>query len=438
MGVGDTFHPTPVGVFFGGRARRRATTVADPFFGGAGPDREPVHRVRRVHDRLPAQRQEHPGQELPLPRRAAGARVHAAHHGHPGRARATGRRVRRARRAAPRPSSSRRRPPGCSPPSRSCSPPPRSAPSGCCTGCKDEGHLPRLSDRLGDLTRTNSESILGAIAPDTDGRLQPGRRDHLVVPPRRAHPHRAGPLRQGQQLDVAAADGADRRRRRRGRAGGPGCARCGASGRGVRDLYDLRHWSERTDHRAGHADAATTRSRRSRSDAGSAVGADLAAGPRRAEPDLDPGRPTRRSAGWPRSWAAPPAASIGEPFDTPLTAHFLGGCAIGDSAETGVIDPYHRVYGYPGLHVVDGSAVSANLGVNPSLTITAQAERAMALLAQQGRGRPPAAARGGVRAGSRRSPPLARPCRRAPRRAAAADRRRHLIVSSARPVAARS
>jgi cholesterol oxidase len=44
-----------------------------------------------------------------------------------------------------------------------------------------------------------------------------------------------------------------------------------------------------------------------------------------------------------------------------------------------VVDPYHRVHGHPGLHVVDGSSVSANLGVNPSLTITAQAERAFAL-----------------------------------------------------------
>jgi cholesterol oxidase len=52
---------------------------------------------------------------------------------------------------------------------------------------------------------------------------------------------------------------------------------------------------------------------------------------------------------------------------------------IGDSPERGVVDPYHRVWGYPGLHVVDGSAVSANLGVNPALTITAQAERAMSL-----------------------------------------------------------
>ena len=67
-----------------------------------------------------------------------------------------------------------------------------------------------------------------------------------------------------------------------------------------------------------------------------------------------------------------------------MTAHFIGGCAIGDSPETGVIDPYHRLYGHPGLHVVDGSTISANLGVNPSLTITAQAERAMALWPNKG------------------------------------------------------
>ena len=74
-----------------------------------------------------------------------------------------------------------------------------------------------------------------------------------------------------------------------------------------------------------------------------------------------------------------PLNSVGEMADIPMTAHLLGGCVIGDSPGSGVIDPYQRLYGHPGLHVVDGSAISANLGVNPALTITAQAERAMAL-----------------------------------------------------------
>ncbi len=62
------------------------------------------------------------------------------------------------------------------------------------------------------------------------------------------------------------------------------------------------------------------------------------------------------------------------------TAHILGGCHIGSSAENGVIDTSHEVFNYPGLYVVDGAAVSANVGVNPSLTITAMAERAMNLI----------------------------------------------------------
>ncbi|WP_437126394.1 GMC oxidoreductase [Nocardia mangyaensis] len=71
-------------------------------------------------------------------------------------------------------------------------------------------------------------------------------------------------------------------------------------------------------------------------------------------------------------------------FNIPATAHYIGGCTIGDSRDTGVIDGYQRVYGYPGLHIADGSAITANLGVNPSLTITAQAERAMAYWPNKG------------------------------------------------------
>ena len=72
-------------------------------------------------------------------------------------------------------------------------------------------------------------------------------------------------------------------------------------------------------------------------------------------------------------------SSVGEIVDIPLTAHFIGGAVISDTPAGGVVDPYHRVWSYPGLHVVDGAAISANLGVNPSLTITAMAERALSL-----------------------------------------------------------
>ena len=82
-------------------------------------------------------------------------------------------------------------------------------------------------------------------------------------------------------------------------------------------------------------------------------------------------------------------------LDVPVTAHILGGCVIGADSEHGVIDGYHRVFGHPGLHVADGSAISANLGVNPSLTITAQTERAMSFWPNKGETdrRPPLGAR---------------------------------------------
>jgi cholesterol oxidase len=67
-------------------------------------------------------------------------------------------------------------------------------------------------------------------------------------------------------------------------------------------------------------------------------------------------------------------------FNIPTTAHCMGGCAIADSPENGVIDARNRVFNYANLYVVDGSMLAANLGVNPSLTITALAERAMSFI----------------------------------------------------------
>ena len=76
--------------------------------------------------------------------------------------------------------------------------------------------------------------------------------------------------------------------------------------------------------------------------------------------------------------------NLGEVIEAPFTAHFVGGCVIAATADEGVVDPYHRVFGYEGLHITDGSTISGNLGVNPSLTITAQAERAMSMWPNNG------------------------------------------------------
>jgi len=71
-------------------------------------------------------------------------------------------------------------------------------------------------------------------------------------------------------------------------------------------------------------------------------------------------------------------------LDTSTTAHILGGCGIGSGADTGVIDSSGRVFGHDDLYVMDGSMIGANLGVNPSLTITALAEHVCSRIPEKG------------------------------------------------------
>lgn len=84
------------------------------------------------------------------------------------------------------------------------------------------------------------------------------------------------------------------------------------------------------------------------------------------------------------SWAPMNEILLG----TPSTAHILGGCDIGADESTGVININHEVFNYPGLYVADASVIPANLGVNPSLTITAMAERAMAYIPEASQAEP--------------------------------------------------
>ena len=84
-------------------------------------------------------------------------------------------------------------------------------------------------------------------------------------------------------------------------------------------------------------------------------------------------------------------ALLFEVINRNASAHFVGGIPIGDSGESGAVDPYLRLFGQPGLHVMDGSVMPANPGVNPSLMITALVERAMSLWPNKGEAdtRPP-------------------------------------------------
>lgn len=80
-----------------------------------------------------------------------------------------------------------------------------------------------------------------------------------------------------------------------------------------------------------------------------------------------------------------PASTVNEVvLNMASTAHILGGCGIGADESKGVIDTKHEMFNYPGIFVADGSVIPANLGVNPSLTITAMTERAMSLMPEKG------------------------------------------------------
>ncbi|MGO8950330.1 MAG: GMC oxidoreductase [Ktedonobacterales bacterium] len=251
---------------------------------------------------------------------------------------------------------------------------------------KFEGSLLGMSDRLGVLTRTNSEALCGAVT-----RLR-SRKQHdftrgvaitsSIYPDAQTH---IEPVRYGKGsnlmglLSTVMTDGGGRVPRWLKWLGQ--VAR--HPGQLASLYFDIRHWSERTviglvmQTQDNSITVYPKRTWFGRVKLSSKPGHGL------PNPTWIPvaNETFRRVAAHIDGF---PGSTLGEIVDIPMTAHLIGGCAIGDSPEQGVIDAYHRLFGCPGLHVVDGSAVSANLGVNPALTITAQAERAMALWPNRG------------------------------------------------------
>jgi cholesterol oxidase len=247
---------------------------------------------------------------------------------------------------------------------------------------RDAGRLPRLSQRVGYQVRTNSEAIVGALAPNVDTDYS-----HGVAITSSIHPDRdttIEPVRypKGSNsmglLTTMLVDGGGRLPR--------WMKFLAAAVRHpvtfVRSL-SVRRWSERTVILL--VMQSIDNSLRVFTKKG-LFGTRLSSAHDTGKPNPTylpvANQAARAGAAHMGGFAG---SSINEVLlDVPLTAHILGGACVGDSPASGVIDPYHRVFAYPGLHVADGAAVAANLGTNPSLTITAMAERAMAMWPNRG------------------------------------------------------
>jgi cholesterol oxidase len=248
---------------------------------------------------------------------------------------------------------------------------------------KDEGVLPNLSERLGFLSRTNSEALVGAVAskapdpnftkgvaitssffPDKDTHVEPVR-------------YGVGSNAMGL-LATILTDGSDTKKRWR-----IWLSQLIRQPFKALKLTIVKSWSERTVIALVMQSLDNSITVFGKRDFLGSWKLSSKQGEGKPNPTWLPvaNKVARELAKVINGQAM---GNLGEVINAPFTAHFVGGCVIGDTKATGVVDPYLRVFEYPGLHVTDGSTISGNLGVNPSLTITAQAERAMALWPNRG------------------------------------------------------
>ncbi|MGW0867777.1 GMC family oxidoreductase N-terminal domain-containing protein [Streptomyces sp. NPDC002611] len=397
MGCGDSFHLAPVGVFFGdgedadGTAKAKpGQEVPDPYFGGAGPARKACAECGECMTGCRHGAKNTLNENYLHLAEKAGAVVHPlttvvsiTDDSRGGYAVAT------------LPTDDRRKAKGRTYTARKVVL--AAGTYGTQTllhRMKAGGQLPYLSDKLGELTRTNSEALVGAQTDDRRYRKAHGGRKadftrgvaitSSIHPDENTH---IEPVRYGKGsnsmggLSILQVPYAGQ---------GSGTSRvlgflAHAAKHPLLVLRSLsnRRWSERTI--IGLVMQSLDNSLTTYLKPSGAGRGLLTARQGHGAPNPKQIKAATESAS---ALAAEingfAGSNVGELMGTPLTAHFLGGCPIGASRETGVIDPYHRLYGHSGISVVDGAAVSANLGVNPSLTITAQAERAMSYWPNKG------------------------------------------------------
>nr|WP_308294773.1 GMC family oxidoreductase [Streptomyces sp. JJ66] len=397
MGIGDTFHFAPVGVFFGDGKDADGSATAppgapapDPYFGGAGPSRTACTECGACMTGCREGAKNTLGENYLYLAEKAGAVVHpmttvrGIREDGDGFAVATVPTDRR--RATPRVLRARQVVVAAG----------TYGTQTLLHRMRDAGLLPRVSGRLGELTRTNSEALVGAQTTHGRYRRRWGKDAELdftrgVAITSSIHPNDSThiePVRYGRGSNAMGLLTTTQVRH------GTKLPRVLAH-----VLTCLRHplmftrslsnykWSERIiiGLVMQTLDNSLTTYRKKKGLGKGLLTARQGHGAPNPLHIPEGAEAARHLADEIHGFAG---TNIGEVMGTPLTAHFLGGCPIGADAEQGVIDPYHRLYGHPGITVVDGSAVSANLGVNPSLTITAQAERAMALWPNKGEADP--------------------------------------------------
>jgi cholesterol oxidase len=383
LGVGDTYKRTPVGIFFGGEDGA-GKTVPDPFFNGEGPERTGCTLCGRCMVGCPRGAKntlvknylylaEKLGARVTPERTVIDIRPLGPSDGSEGyevesvRSGAWLRKQRRVQRARGVIVSA--------------------GPLGTnklLQRCRVKGSLPRVSARLGELVRTNSESILAVTVPEDypDDLIKRVAITSSIYPDAHTHietvtygedgdsMHRLNTLLVGRGTRVTRPLkllGQTLRHPKR-----------------VAKVMFPKHWSRRTIIVLVMQTLDNAIALRPRKGPFDSFWLQTEQDPERPIPTFIP------VANQAAEWFAKRTGGIAQSsltealFNIPTTAHILGGAVIAPDPQRGVVDAQQRVFGYENLLVCDGSAIPANVGVNPSLTITALAEHAMSHLPAKG------------------------------------------------------
>jgi len=374
LGVEDTFHPTQIGVFLG----EPGVEVDDPYFGGAGPRRAGCTSVGACMVGCNQNAKNTLDKNYLYLAEQAGAAVHADTEVVDVEQLPSGRWMISTQRPGPRTGADKRVffadqvifSAGALGTTR------------LLLSLAEKDRLPSASDQIGQLVRTNSEVLLGATAHDTSVDYSQGVAITSSIHPE-PHTH-IEPVRYPKGSSAMGLLGTlltD---------GGPGMPRpLRYLGNMVRHpiqwfrSMSVRRWAERSVillvMQSYDNSLQLFRKR-------GLFGTRVVSRQGRGQPNptyIPIANEAAKIAA--KAMGGDPMSSINEVLlNRPTTAHILGGAPVAADPTSGVIDAYHRVFGHPTLHVIDGAAVGANLGVNPSLTITTMSERAMSMWPNKG------------------------------------------------------